>query len=233
MPIVTSVASVTTDETPTTGGVAPTGSEADAVDSHPSVYQRVLGEDFAALDPHLQKYFGPIPYGWVGRGSGVYAVAGSPHRWLGPLLAFLAWRHILFPNFEHNVPFTVTNTSDTDGRLSAVRTFQFSRGTRIMEDTLAVVDGHLHDRLGKRRGLDVAIRLSVVSCGLRMTSTGLALRVGRVGIPLPPVARMTLDERTDPADSTRQRVDVRIVSPVFGEMFRYTGTFTYRLVPIA
>ncbi len=202
----------------------------DSVDSSRSVCQRALGEEFRALDPRLQKYFGPIPHGWVGRGSGVYSVAGSRCRPLQPALALFAWRHTLFPEFGQNVPFTITNTPGTDGSLSAVRTFRFPHRTRVMEDTMTVLNGELHDRLGKRRGLDVAIQLSVATGGLRMTSTRLAIYLGRMRIPLPPAATMTLDERIDPTDPTRQHVDVRIAIPILGEVFRYTGTFTYQLV---
>lgn len=211
----------------------PAGARDDAVDSNQSVYERALGDGFRKLDPQLQKYFGPIPRGWVGRGSGVYSIAGSRHRWLRPLLSWMPWRHILFPELGQNVPFTITNTPCTDGRLSAVRTFRFPNRTRIMEDTMTVVDGRLHDRLRKRRGLEVATRLSVVSGGLRMTSTALTLRVRRVRIPLPPAATMTLNERTDPTNPHQQHVDVRVTTPFLGEIFRYTGTFIYELAPTA
>jgi hypothetical protein len=209
----------------------PPGRAAPAGGRNHSVYQRALGEQYALLDPHLQTYFGPVPHGSVGRGSGVYTVAGSRYRLLRPALAFLAWRRILFPELGINVPFTVINTPSSDGRLSAVRTFDFPRRTRVMEDTMTVINGQLHDRLGKRRGLEVALHLVVESGGLRMTSTRLALHVGRVRIPLPRVATMTLDERTDPTISGRQRVDVRITAPLLGEVFRYTGTFTYEVGP--
>lgn len=229
--MLTSVVGVTSNRpTPATEATRQRPGQGDA-DSNRSVYQRALGDAFSALDPQLQKYFGPIPHGWVGRGSGVYSVAGSRQRWLRPVFAWMAWRHILFPEHGENVPFTITNTPSADGRLSAERTFQFPHRTRVMQDTMTIVDGQLHDRLGKRRGLEVAIRLSVVSGGLRMTSTQLALRVGPVRIPLPPVATMNLDERTDSSDPTRQRVDVRIAAPILGEVFRYTGTFTYQHLP--
>ncbi|RWZ52976.1 DUF4166 domain-containing protein [Labedella phragmitis] len=210
------------------------GSDAAACSpSHPreSVYQRVLGADYASLDPRLQRYFGPIPAGRVGSGSGVYGVAGSRHRFLRPVLAVMAWRHVLFPELGHDVPFRVTNTPTTGGGLGAVRTFEFGSRTRIMQDAMIVRHGVLYDRLGKRGGLGVAIRLSVVSGALHMTSTGLALHVGRARIPLPPFATMRLREHVEDADTTRQHVDVRIEAPILGELFRYTGSFTYAVTP--
>lgn len=230
IPILTSVDGVTTDRPPKATRATSANARDQAGDSSRSVYQRALGADFSALDPRLQKYFGPIPRGWVGHGSGVYSVAGSRYRLLRPALALFAWRHTLFPEFGRNVPFAITNTPGTDGSLSAVRTFRFSHRTRVMEDTMTVLNGEIHDRLGKRRGLDVTIQLSVAAGGLRMTSTGLAIHLGRIRIPLPPAATMTLDERTDPTDPTRQHVDVRITTPILREVFRYIGTFTYQLV---
>jgi hypothetical protein len=193
------------------------------------VYQRALREDFGALDPQLQRYFGPIAPGSVGTGRGIYAVAGSRLRMLRPLLAAMAWRHVLFPELARDVPFVVTNHPGSDGSLSASRTFEFAGRTRVMEDTMRVVDGQLLDRIGKRRGLEVTMELAVVSGALHMKSTGLAVRAGRVRIPLPPVATMRLEESTDHAVPSRQRVDVRLTAPLIGEIFRYTGTFTYEI----
>jgi hypothetical protein len=201
--------------------------EAAGAGSRRSVYQRVLGANFAALDPRLQQYFGPIPAGSVGSGSGIYRVAGSRHRFLRPALAVMAWRHVLFPEFGHDVPFGVTNTPRGDGGLGAVRTFAFRGRTRIMEDALTVRDGRLYDRLGRRGGLGVTIHVSVVSGALHMTSTALALHIGRRRIPLPPLATMRLREHIEETETARQQVDVRIDAPLLGEVFRYTGSFVY------
>jgi hypothetical protein len=194
-----------------------------------SVYQRALGNDFGSLEPHLQSYFGPIPAGRVGTGHGAYDLARSRLRFLRPFLALVAKRHVLFPELGHDVPFSIINTPGSDGSLSAIRTFEFPERTRVMEDTMTVVDGQLIDRIGKRRGLEIATRLGVVAGALHMTSTRLALRAGPLRIPLPPLATMHLVERTDPVDPSRQRVDVRINAPRLGEVFRYTGGFTYTI----
>jgi hypothetical protein len=128
------------------------------------------------------------------------------------------------------VPFAVTNTPGRDGGLRAVRTFEFHGRTRIMEDAMIVRRGRLYDRLGRRGGLGVVIRLSVVSGALHMTSTALALHVGRARIPLPPLATMRLREHVE--ETTGQHVDVRIDFPVLGEVFRYTGSFSYTVGPV-
>jgi hypothetical protein len=193
----------------------------------PSVYERVLGERFGDLDPGLRAYFGSPP-GTVGTGVGVYEIAGSRHHWLRPVLAWLAWRRMLFPEFGHDIPFTIVNTTNADGSLSARREFGFPRVTRVMEDTMSVVDGALHDRLGRRRGLEVEFALAVVDGGLRMRSRRQWLRLGGVRLRMPGLVRVTLAESAGgrPGAET-QRVDVRMTAPVLGEVFRYAGRFTY------
>ena len=78
------------------------------------------------------------------------------------MFAFLAWRRVLFPEYGHDIPFRVVNTTAGDGSLSAERTFEFGTRTRVMQDRMTVVDGALHDRLGRRGGLEVELGLEVV-----------------------------------------------------------------------
>lgn len=196
------------------------------IDAMPSVYERVLGDRMQELDPGLRAYFGELPAGATGHGEGVYEVAGSRHRWLVPVLAWLATREVLFPEYGHGIPFEVENRPTPDGRLSARRTFAFPRRIRIMTDEMRVVDGMLRDRLGRRGGLEVELALDVREGALHMRSGRLGLHLGPLRIPLPRVARVTLVER---AAGDRQHVDVRITAPVLGEVFRYAGTFGYRV----
>jgi hypothetical protein len=198
----------------------------------PSVYERVLGDRIEQLDPQLRRYFGRPPDGAVGRGTGIYEVAGSRHRWLRPALAWLAWRRVLFPEYGHGIPFTIVNTTHDDGTLSARREFAFPRRTRTMVDTMSVVDGALHDRLGRRGGLEVEFALEVVDGGLRMRSQRQWLHLGPVRFRMPGLVRVTLAETAERGRRgvETQRVDVRMTAPVLGEVFRYAGWFTYSVV---
>jgi hypothetical protein len=90
---------------------------------------------------------------------------------------------------------------------------------------MRVVDGRLHDFLGKRRGFEVQMELTITDGLLELRSGRAWLHLGRARIPLPPFATVTVSESW--ADG-RQHVDVRIVSPVLGEWFRYAGSFSYR-----
>ena len=187
-----------------------------------SVYRRVLGSDIDQLPDSLRNYFNG---GAVGRGQGVFDVAGTRIRLFRPLLSMMAKERILFPEYATNVTFDIINSPTDDGGLDAVRTFYFPGRVRPLEDSMRVVDGFLHDFMGRRRGFEVRMLLTIVNDGLVMRSDRQWLNVGRFRVPLPRVARVTVTESTDDG---KQHVDVRLHSPLIGDWFRYSGSFSYR-----
>lgn len=193
-----------------------------------SVYGRVLGPDFENLDPRLRRYFGYVPVGDEGVGEGVFASAGLRCRPLRPAFAILARLGIAFPERESDVRFEVRNVPLTDGSLRGIRRFHFGRVTRTMVDRMDAVDGRFIDRLGARQLLEVALDLRVVEGRLHMRSRRLSLRLGRLRVPLPHLARVELVEE---AVDEGQRVSARIVMPWIGEVYGYSGTFTYAVRP--
>ncbi|MDL9978376.1 DUF4166 domain-containing protein [Microbacterium candidum] len=194
-----------------------------------SVYERALGDELDALDPRLRAYFGAIPDGCRGVGAGVFDSAGLRIRLLRPVFALLARWGIAFPESGADVLFEIENTPGAEGTLRATRTFHFPGRTRVMRDELRMVDGRLIDHLGVRGILEVVLDASVSEGGLRMESRSLALRAAGRRIPLPPVAKVALEERT--ADDGMQHVDVRIRMPLLGEVYGYRGTFAYAMQP--
>lgn len=195
-----------------------------------SVYEQVLGERFAQLSPALRRYFGPIPPGHVGIGEGAYETVGPRWRILRPVLHVLAARDVLFPERGADVPLAVENRYDAAGALRAVRTFHLPRRERRMVDAMRVERGVLVDRLGRRGGLEVELVAEVEDGGLALASRAIAWRIGRLRVPLPPVASVQVRERVD-ARTGLQRVDARVRVALLGEAFRYTGAFAYRLEP--
>ena len=188
-----------------------------------SVYQRVLGVDIDRLAPELRTYFSGT-HG-VGVGSGIFEIAGSQRRFLRPVLAYLAWRRILFPEYGREIRFDITNTPSADGGLDAVRTFHFPGRDRPLEDTMQVVDGRLHDFLGKRRGFEVRMALRITDGLLEMRSDRQWLHLLGIRVRLPGFATVTVSESWRDG---RQDVDVRLRSALLGEWFRYAGSFSYR-----
>ncbi|MBX3099800.1 MAG: DUF4166 domain-containing protein [Salinibacterium sp.] len=179
----------------------------------------------ADLDAGLRAYFGDIPHGYVGRGHGVFDVVGTPKRWLWPALALLARDGIVFPVWEHAVPFTVTNRPTVDGTVRATRVFQFAGGDRTMTDEIGVTSAGLTDRLGTNGRVSARFDARVVNGRLVLESTGVDLRIGpfllrwRVLTP-----RVSLIERTD---GDHQHVSLRMSLPFVGTLYEYSGSFSY------
>jgi len=190
-----------------------------------SVYQRVLGSDFEKLSPQLRPYFTGDSAGRPGLGSGVFTVAGLRRRILAPVMRYLAFQRILFPEFARAVPFDVVNTPRPDGSLRALRTFHLPERDRPLEDTMRVVDGRLHDFMGRRGGLEVRMALEIIDGNLRMSSVRQWLHLGTLRVRIPQLATVSVAESWV---DDHQHVDVRLRSPVIGEWFRYAGSFSYR-----
>ena len=106
-----------------------------------------------------------------------------------------------------------------------------------MLDRMTVERGMLVDRIGRRGGLEVALDVTVEVGALRLSSRRIGLRLGRVCLPLTRFAGVTVHERAACPAGTgappAPAVDVRITMPMLGAVFRYAGTFTYAVVPVA
>lgn len=186
-------------------------------------WEAALGESFAQLHPRLRDYFRTIPRGAVGRGSGTFAVAGTPRRWLWPLLALLGSDGILFAAWERDVPFTVENRPVYAG-LASTRTFSFAEAHRRMTDHVVLDARGLEDRLGRHGWVAARLEPTVVDGMLTLESTSVTL----FGVPLPSFLRprVTLTERIE---GEQQHVSLTLDAPVVGRLYEYSGTFTYRI----
>lgn len=193
------------------------------------MYQRALGDRFGSLDPQLRVYFGPIPAGHVGIGEGVFHEAGLRLRALRPLFALLGRWHVAFPEHGTDVPFTVRNEPTADGALASRRVFRFGSATREMRDWIRVVGDRLVDRVGTGGRIDVELELLVSEGSITLTSRRIALRIGGIRVPLPPVVRLVVRERALDSEPHTQQVGVRMTAPLLGEIYGYSGSFTYAL----
>lgn len=208
-----------------------------------SPYELTSGSALDDLHPALRRYFGVIEPGFRGYGSGIFETVGTPRRTVRLLLRMLARQGILFPAWEHNVPFTVVNAplTDRDGRTAivAVRRFHLLSGEQTMIDAITAenpgADG-LVDHLGFDRRLRVRLTTRVVRGELHLTSTALEVRIGRqhFGVPRAIAPRVSLVERFDDSangGAGAQRVTVVVDAPLVGRLYEYTGTFDYEVRP--
>jgi hypothetical protein len=204
--------------------------------SDPSPYEQVLGDRASTLHPGLQAYFAGIPVGWLGTGTGTFQTVGTPRRWLWPVLWVLERQGILFPVWERDVPFSVVNRSsrDRDGTVAvtAVRTFRTTARTRRMVDAITAEGAELVDDLGYRRRYRARFAVSVESGALKMTTTGVAVRLRNTWLTVPrrlaPV--VTLTERFH-EQTGLQHVAVVTTMPGIGRVYEYAGSFVYELGP--
>jgi len=201
-----------------------------------SPWEAAAGEALSGLHPRLLPYFRAIPAGSVGRGQGVFARAGTPRRWLWPVLWVLGRQGVLFAAWQHDVPFTVTNRPDVDDSgapvVRAVRTFRFASGERHMVDAVTATSTGLVDHLGHRRRWSADLVVHARDGALSMTSGAMRLRVGRRSVAVPAAVSpgVSLREEFDEAVG-RQRVSVTLDAPLVGRIYEYTGHFDYSVEP--
>lgn len=193
-----------------------------------SVYARALGPELDRLPGALRDYFAVDDRVIVG--EGVFETAGTRLAITRPVLHLMARAGILFPEYGEGVPFRVVNTPIADGGLHAERTFRFPGRERVLQNTMRIVDGRVHDFMGRREGFEIQMELLVDGDRLVMRSARQWIRLAGLRIPLPPFAKVTV---TESLDGDRRRVDIRLRSPLLGEWFRYAGSFTYTLEPLA
>jgi hypothetical protein len=201
-----------------------------------SPWEATLGARAEKLHPRLREYFGPIPEGSTGVGTGVFDVVGTPRIALWPALAVLGREGVLFAAWRRKVPFTVLNhpVTDYDGNpaILAHRVFHFRFGDRRMEDALTATGRGLVDHLGYGRRFLVKFEARVVSGHLELRSTSVAVRLGRLHVPIPGrfAPKVRLVERFDDEDE-RQHVSLTLDSPQFGRLYEYSGSFAYEVLP--
>lgn len=196
-----------------------------------SPYELVLGERMQELHPRLRAYFGAIPPGRHGWGAGVFDTAGTPRRWLRPALRVLHCQGILLADWQRDVPFTVLNQPGQRHTVRALRRFELPGGAWTMVDEIGLdAQGRLIDRLGHGGLVEAGFTADVASGALRLRSTRVALRLGRLRVPIPGFLAPTvlLTERWDDVEQ-RQCIALTVTAPLLGTLYEYGGSFRYEI----
>lgn len=198
-----------------------------------SIFARALGSDFARLHPQLQRRFSLTSADrQVEIGTGK-----MDEIWRGPVytLPFLylgTRRHILFPEYGRQIPFTIKNYAYVDafGRetVAWIREFRVNKPRRF--DAYMVYSerrGCIVDYLGTHQHLAVDLALTVdQQGGLHIASGDQRFYEGALAFPFPALlsGSAAVHEWYDEA-SQCFRIEVRVHNPGLGHLFGYRGSF--------
>jgi hypothetical protein len=198
-----------------------------------SIYQQVLGADFARLHPMVQRRFGFSSEDRVASiGRGVMDEIWHGPWYTLPFLYLGSSRRIMFPEQAKQVPFTLENYAYVDhfGReaVTWIRTFQTRRQRRFDAYMIhSPLRGCIVDYLGTHQHLAVDIALSVdVRGGLRIRSGAQRFYEGPLAFSFPLSFSGIADvcEWYDDAID-KYRIEVNVQNAIFGPLFGYRGSF--------
>jgi hypothetical protein len=198
-----------------------------------SIYERVLGSDFARLHPEIQRRFGFSSKDKIASiGTGVMEELWHGPPYTLPFLYVGAFRRIMFPESGRNVPFEIVNYSylDSLGRetVTWIRTFHTKRLRRF--DAYMIYSEQrqcIVDYLGTHQHLAVDLALSVDSNGgLRLRSGAQRFYEGPVGFTFPMLFSGVADVCEWYDDAGRCfRIEVVVKNRTWGRLFGYKGRF--------
>lgn len=198
-----------------------------------SIYQDILGAEFATLHPRIQERFSVTSTG--GRasiGRGVMSKVWHGKAFTLPFLYLGSWRNIMFPENGVDVPFKIENWAYTDshGRetVTWLRTFHTRRVRRF--DAYMIYSAArkcIVDYLGTHQHLAVDLALSVDERG------GLCLRSGEQRFYEGPIAFRFPQFFSGVAevcewfddDTQKFQIEVRVSNRFWGPLFGYRGSF--------
>jgi hypothetical protein len=203
-----------------------------------SIYEQVLGADFAKLHPRIRQRFGitsgdriaAIGQGWMSR------IWFS--KWAAIPLYIGTSRHIMFPQGGYKVPFSIENYAyvDSFGRetVTWIRNFKFPNAIRHFDATMVYSGARscVVDYLGNKQHLAVDLAISVdPNGGIRLRSGEQRFYEGLLHFRFPRLLTGTA-EVCEWYDDREQRfnISVDITNPLIGPVFRYDGYFQTRYV---
>jgi hypothetical protein len=205
-----------------------------------SIYQQILGPAFGRLHPQIQKRFGfNSEDGIAAVGTGVMQEVWHGRFYTLPFLYLGSWRRIMFPERGVDIPFTIENYAYRDGfdreTVTWLRTFETTPCRRF--DAYMIHSqqrSKIVDYLGTHQHLAVDIELAVDERGgLRIRSGQQRFYEGPIAFRFP-LLFSGIAEVCEWYDDAVQkfRIEVRVITRVWGPLFGYRGTFTVEWKPV-
>lgn len=206
-----------------------------------SIYQRVLGPEFARLHPRIQERFGfSSADGVTSIGRGTMERLWHGPFWTLPFLMLGTVRRIMFPERGADVPFTIRNYAYVDslGRetVTWIRDFATRKPRRFdAYMILSEARGIIVDYLGTHQHLAVDLELSVMeNGGLRLVSGEQRFYEGPISFRFPMLFSGVAEVREWFDDEIgRFRIEVVVSNPTWGRLFGYSGTFDVETFPVS
>lgn len=205
-----------------------------------SIYEQVLGADFNKLHPRIQQRFG-----FSSQDRSASIGHGVMKRiWYNKLVTlplFIGtFRHIMFPQGGKNIPFSIENFAYIDrfGRetVTWIRKFKFPRTIRHFDATM-VYSGErevIVDYLGNKQHLAVDLDISATpNGGIRIRSGEQRFYEGRLQFRFPRLFTGCAEvcEWYDD-DEACYKITVDVRNPIFGQIFRYEGSFQAAFIAV-
>ncbi len=195
------------------------------MDNNISLMQRVLGDDWTALPPAIQRHYqitGP---------QQAITITGKmdidyPY-WLTPVLKLLRLLGALVDLKGKQMPVQVKKWRQTDpSTLYWLRHIQADNGRqcRFASRMVWQQDHELIELVGM--GFGIRLKVSVEQGKLVYRSHGHLLKLGRLTVPIPDYLVLGHAVITEQAISdTTFQLDFQIVHPLWGKLYYYGGVF--------
>jgi len=205
-----------------------------------SIYEQALGVGFKQLHPKIQERFGFDSKDHIASiGEGIMEEIWYA-RWAALPLYLGTTRHIMFPSRGEGVPFRIENYAYRDewGRETVTwcRSFDFPGILRWFDATMIYSEqrGRVVDYLGNKQHLAVDLRITAEdNGGIRIQSGEQRFYEGLLRFKVPPWFTGMADvcEWYD-AGIQKYRISVQVSNPIFGPVFRYSGSFQARTIAV-
>ena len=163
------------------------------------------------------------------------------YRWLTPILWLLAQTRTLFPETGRDIPATMSVRTFRDAAgepwQTWQRTFAFGGRHRFFNArmTFDPLTGRAIEHTGPGSLLEVPWQIERRAGMLEIEALSVALRLGRVRIPLPSACSVGVHatETTDPATPDQIHIELALRNPWLGPVFGYEGTFRVERRPVS
>ncbi|MBX8946619.1 DUF4166 domain-containing protein [Lysinibacillus sp. K60] len=198
-----------------------------------TIYQTILGDDFARLHPMLQQRYA-LPIDEPFFAQGVMHQIKSGAKWMRPFYTLAAKTRFLFPESGEDIPFTISNTCRAlpSGELEVLweRTFYFPQKTRHFDARMTIdpIQKIVKDYLGIPALFYSDLHFTVTREGTLVIRSGKQRFVlSRFECPMPRLleGRVIVEEGFDESKNVFT-IHVSIHNPFIGRLMMYAGEFT-------